>query len=174
MRRPFVPPALALVTAIAFGSAHAGGLEIQGYPAGLTVGASYTRDAGERLSVALLAGWNFTDRRDFGEHAAEHGGGPGFGLAAWRWRDPGRTGWGAGLRADVWWLDIEWRDEGRRGRTDVVVLQPTARAGHAWLARGGRLRLEASISLGAEINAHTRGEEVGEGAILLAGVAVLM
>ena len=76
-----------------------------------------------------------------------------------------------GARTDLWFLDIDWSDAGgtRVGMTEVTVLQPTARAGYAWLLSGDRLRLNATLALGAEINIQTRGEDVGEGVILLGG-----
>jgi len=162
----------ALFAALFPATASAIGLEIQGYPAGVIADVSHVVPVGDRGSVAALGGWNFTDRGDFGEHADEHGGGPGLGVAAWRWFGADQTGWGLGARADLWWLEIEWEDAGRRGETDVLVLQPTARAGYAWRLGNEAMRVEASLSLGAEINVSTTGEDVGEGAILLLGVAV--
>ena len=52
------------------------------------------------------------------------------------------------------------------------MLQPTARAGYAWLLSGKRLRLDATAALGAEINIQTQGEDVGEGVILLGGIGL--
>lgn len=60
----------------------------------------------------------------------------------------------------------------RRGRTDLIVWQPTARVGYAWRFANGRTRIEAAMSLGGEINVRTRGERVGQGLIVLGGIAV--
>jgi len=170
--RRFLVPLVLLSAAPGPAPARAVGLEIQGYPAGVVVDGFHATAVSDRMGMRFLAGWNFTDRRDFGEHEDEHGGGPGLGLAAWRWSEAWRAGWGIGARLDLWWLDIDWQEGDRRGETEVLVLQPTVRVGHGWGLRERTMRLELSLSLGAEINVDTRGEGVGEGAILLAGVAV--
>jgi hypothetical protein len=148
------------------------GLEVEGYPAGVIVGGTHAWPLGDQGTVATLAGWNFTDRRDWGEHDDEHGGGPGVGVAASRWLGAGRAGWGIGVRTDLWWLDVDWEEAGRSGTTEIVVLQPTVRAGYAWHFDSRDTRLDVSVSLGAEINVAIDGEEVGDGAILLLGIGV--
>ena len=57
----------------------------------------------------------------------------------------------------------------RTGRTGTDVLQPTVQTGYAWMA-GTNCVLSMSMSLGAEVNTHTRGESVGQGPILLFGM----
>jgi len=167
-------------------------LEAQVYPAGgILVG-------GARLGpIDIHAGWNHTRRGNFGEHDNERGGGPGIGASFWRGgatsapNAPGApdapgavsgllgiTGLHAGLRLDVWYLDIDWWDSvtggitpppitfRRRGSTQVTVLQPTVRI--RFDLPGTQLGITAAF--GAEINVVTDGEDVGEGAIGLVGL----
>jgi hypothetical protein len=57
-----------------------------------------------------------------------------------------------------------------RGATDVVVFQPTAQGGYTLLLGDSGFQVEGTVALGAEVNIRTKGEAVGQGAILLAGV----
>ena len=151
-------------------------LEVQGYPAGVitTVAGHVPLSAHEVLS--LRAGYNATDRRDFGEHDDEDGGGPGLGAGYRRYFGERRTGWLLGGRVDLWFLEIDWEDDADpgpadRGSSDVVVLQPTLEGGYAFRL-GERARLDLTLALGAEVNVDTDGEDVGEGGILLGGVGL--
>ncbi len=144
---------------------------VEVYPAGLisTVGVRHRLD--ERDEISFRVGHNETDRQDFGEHDDETGSGPGFGLGYRSYFHEGREGAFWGGRIDTWWLEIDWEEDGEEGTTDVVVLQPTAELGYAWpLAEG--LYFTTHLALGAEINVDTDGEDVGEGAIGLLGVAL--
>jgi hypothetical protein len=161
---------LLAVLALPPASAQQVGGELQLYPAGAIVVARYTRDVGQATRLHLHAGLNATDRRDWGLHALERGAGFGGGLALHRYRGSAGRGPWIGLRLDAWSLDIEWRDPTRIGTTDVTVLQPTARGG--WTFNAGQVAIDASISIGQEFNVRTTGDPVGEGAILLAGIAV--
>ena len=153
---------------------HPLGVELRAYPAGLIPAARGDWPVGPRLSFTALAGYNFTNRRNWGEHSHESGGGPGLGVGLSRSVPGARTGWLLGFRTEFWTLGINWRDPGgRRGNTRVWVFQPTARVGHIWGWTGSRLQLEATASLGAEINVRTRGEAVGKGPIFLLGVGLL-
>ncbi|MEM6568246.1 MAG: hypothetical protein AAF957_07530 [Planctomycetota bacterium] len=150
------------------------GVEVQVYPAGIIPGlhARYRLSDADTLTFRLAA--NLTDRQDFGEREDESGDGWGSGVG---WRralsgDLDETGWYFGARVDVWDLSIDWRDRGRSGTTDIIVLQPTAEGGYGWTTeRAGRFEL--GLGLGAEINVDTQGEDVGEGAILLLGLTWL-
>jgi hypothetical protein len=73
---------------------------------------------------------------------------------------------------DVWDLIIDWKDPGRMGSTETLVLQPTAEVGYGWNTAGVG-RIELGLGLGAEINVDTDGEDVGEGAIFLIAVTWL-
>ena len=117
---------------------------------------------GHRLLAHV--GYNATDRRDWGKHESESGGGFGIGAG---WTRPVRGRWLAGLRVDTWWMQIDWTDPGSEGTTDVTVFQPTAVAGYRWPA--GSWELEATLAVGGEFNVESSGEDVGEGWILLAG-----
>lgn len=140
------------------------------YPAGAIVTARYSLDTADSSRVHIHAGMNATDRRDWGKHAEERGAGFGFGMAGHRYFHDRRSGPWYGLRGDIWFMTIRWREPDRSGETDVVVVQPTARAG--WTLSFGRADVDLSLGLGAEVNVHTQGEAVGEGAILLVGIAV--
>ncbi len=60
----------------------------------------------------------------------------------------------------------------RSGSTDVSVLVPSLEGGYSWpIRRGGRF--DFNVGLGYEFNVDTDGEGVGEGAILVLGVAFL-
>lgn len=153
---------------------HALGVTVQAYPAGLIVAGRASLPLGARSTLTAHAAYNATDRRDFGEHDNEEGGGPGVGLAFQRYLGARYDGWHLGVRTDLWFLEIDWENGSppRTGATDIVVLQPTAQAGYAWTVANGRLVLEAAVALGVEINIDTQGEAVGEGAILLGGLSL--
>ncbi|MBN4056349.1 hypothetical protein JYT20_01375 [Rhodothermus sp. AH-315-K08] len=146
------------------------GMEIQIYPAGVIIALKAVFSVNDSNAFELMAGYNWTARRDWGEHDDERGAGPGL-SAAWRVE----TGsFYAGGRADLWYLDVAWRQNeglGRSGASTVWVVQPTLRAGYTRPFRGHRLDFGAA--LGREINVLTRGEEVGQGAIFLVGVSVV-
>jgi len=149
------------------------GGEVQAYPAGVITALHAQREASEHGAWTLRAGYNVTDRDDYGEHDDEHGGGPGVGVG-YRYALAPRAedGWLVGARADLWYLDIDWKDNpGDSGSTDVLVLQPTVEAGYGWWFAAGRLEL--TVAAGAEINVHEDGEDVGQGAIGLIGVTYL-
>ena len=146
------------------------GLSIQAYPAGVIGNGHFTYFLRPQQTITVFLGGNITNRRDWGKHDDERGGGIGPGVG-WRYysRDQA-NGWFCGVRTDLWFLNIDWEDGAtRNGNTDIVVFQPTAQAGYAFFPVQSRWVFEASASLGAEINIQTRGEPVGEGAILLIG-----
>ena len=150
------------------------GSEVQAYPAGVQVTGVAVRELSERDSLSVRAGYNATDRNDWGEHDEEDGGGPGLGVGFHRVLRPELDGgWLVGGRLDLWWLDVDWEeDSGSSGSTDVVVLQPTLEGGYRWALEGGA-SVALTLGLGAEVNVDTDGEDVGEGAILLFGVRYL-
>lgn len=149
------------------------GVVAQVYPAGVIVGVAGAYRLTERDSLVVHVSGNRSDRRDWGEHDDETGAGGGVGVSWRHWFRPGRTGFFAGARADVWSLAIDWEDDNpdRSGDTDLIVVQPTAQAGWSVpLDQDRQFRLDLTASLGAEINVATDGEDVGEGLILLGGV----
>lgn len=152
-----------------------GGVELRAYPAGIigTVRAQWR--VAERVEVEAGAGYNATDRRAWGEHGNEEGGGPGVGVGVNVTPSGGAAGWIWGVRAELWALDIDWSEsDGRTGSTDVRVVQPTGLVGYRWPwpTTGGHI--DATAALGFEINTRTRGEAVGDGPILLLGFAVTL
>ena len=161
--------ALAMMASPVQGQEAFGTGEAHAYPAGLIGRAGLgTTVSGVRLS--LMGGYNRTDRRDWGEHEHEEGGGPGLGLRITR-EGSGGSGVYGELRLDVWFLEVNWRDPGpRRGSTEVQVIQPSVGAGYGWSTGMGRIRVGAA--LGWELNTRVRGEDVGEGPILMAGVGL--
>ena len=146
--------------------------EVEAYPAGFIGNIQLTRFSSRSHALTFHAGFNATDRRDWGEHDDETGQGAGIGLS-WRYyfkEAPG--GLHAGVRSDLWFLSIDWQQNaGTMGVTDITVLQPTAQLGYTYQPLQSRWIFDATVSLGAEINVKTAGEPVGEGAILLLGMS---
>ena len=150
------------------------GLAVQGYPAGVILNGHMSYYFRDNQVGTLYIGYNLTNRRDWGEHDDERGGGAGAGLA-WRLFFNGNgkeSGWFTGVRTDIWFLTIDWEeDTGQEGETEVSVLQPTAQIGYSFSPTDSRLVFDVSASLGAEFNILTRGEDVGQGAIFLLGIS---
>lgn len=152
------------------------GVEVQAYPAGVILALQGRRALTESDDLLFRVGYNATRRRDFGKHDDERGGGPGVGVGWRRSFSPrGEDGWLSGARLDLWSLGIDWKDDpsstfpaGRKGESDVLVLQPTAELGYGWSVGPGRIELV--LALGLEINVRTSGEAVGEGPIGLLGL----
>ncbi len=145
--------------------------EVRAYPSGVIVSAALGKSFSDNWYGALHGAYNFVDRGDNGEFDNEDGGGFGIGGTVDKYFQPGQNGWFLGARAELFFLEIDYRDPGIRGTSDITVFQPTARAGYGWTFGGGHYGLTAALSLGAEINVDTRGAEVGEGAIVLGGLA---
>ncbi len=147
------------------------GLSLQAYPAGFIPALHVQSPLTNRDMVILFIGFNVTDRRDWGEHEDEEGSGIGAGLSLRHYFSRDRSGFFAGVRNDIWFLNIDWRDTSllEQGVTDVTVLQPTLQLGYD-LDIGERLLLGGSLSVGREFNVRTDGAEVGQGAILLGGL----
>lgn len=168
--------ALGLAPVLASCAATSAGPELQLYPAGVIAGAHFQYALGRHDALTWRIAGNVTERGDFGEHDDESGSGFGGGIG---WRrvipdgGPG-DGWVVGARVDVWDLEVDWKDDNptRRGTTETLVVQPTLEGGYRFdLGDGWRAQLMAG--LGVEINTDVQGEDVGEGAILLAGITFL-
>ncbi|RKZ13029.1 hypothetical protein DRQ53_08165 [bacterium] len=160
-----------LTLAILAQDASAGGvrLELRAYPAGLIGGIGGEVSLGESDIALMHAGYNATDRHDWGEHSDESGGGIGLGVGWLHRLRSAANGWIAGARLDYWQMGINWEDPGRSGHTEMGVIQPTLTGGYRWDGAGSFL--EASLSFGHELNVSVEGEDVGQGWILLAGVS---
>lgn len=147
--------------------------ELRAYPAGgiASLGALFDYDPRTELGISLA--YNRAERGDAGEHDHESGDGFGIGIEARRFYRASASGWFYGARAELFQLDIDWRDDGgARGQSEITVLQPTARLGYRFALPGSARTLEIAGGLGAEINLDTDGEQVGEGAIGLIGIAI--
>lgn len=146
------------------------GGEFRLYPSGAIASASVELPIGARDQVSPSLSYEFAERGNNGEHDEEHGGGVGIGAGVDHYFAARGGGWFVGGRLEVFFLDIDWSDPGRSGSSKVRVLQPTVSGGYGWRL-SNRYALQCALSLGDEINIRTRGEKVGDGAILLAGVA---
>ena len=143
--------------------------EVQAYPAGLVATGGVEWPMGG-TQLGIRAGYNLTDRRDWGEHEQEDGGGAGAGVTLMWDMDARPGGFFLAAALDVWRLSIDWEDPGRSGTSEVTVFQPTARVGYGVLWGPREVRL--SLSGGWEINTRLTGEAVGEGPIGLIGAAL--
>ena len=171
MSRPILLLACALASTAAMAAEPYA--ELRAYPAGgiASIGALFPYDRQTELGIAVA--YNRAERGDAGEHDHESGDGFGIGIEARRFHSASASGWFYGVRAELFQLDIDWRDDtGARGHSDITVLQPTARLGYRFALPGSGLKLELAGGLGAEINLATEGEKVGEGAIGLIGIAL--
>lgn len=147
------------------------GAEFRGYPSGEIVSGFLGTDLGNEYFGAASVSYNFAQRGNNGRHDDENGGGVGGGLTVDKYFRPAQQGWFVGGRVEVFFLNIDYRDPGGSGSSDITVLQPTARGGYAFSFDHDRYGVQLGLSLGAEINVHTKGAEVGDGAIVLGGVA---
>lgn len=155
------------------------GFEVQAYPAGIVPGLRFDIPITSSSVFTSRAGYNFTDRRDWGEHDNEEGRGPGFSLGFIR-KNIFTDNLNLHIRSDLWFMEIDWEDErccGRppctspivSGSTSITILQPTIGLDYNFEFSPNAL-LRPSVSFGYEINVKTEGEDVGEGAILLLGL----
>ena len=146
-------------------------VEVQVYPAGWVTGVQARRPLGGGATAFVRAAYNSTDRRDWGEHDDEQGEGFGLGVGIRRDRIAAAAStWFLGARLDLWWLEIDWReDDGESGTSDIVVLQPVGEIGYRVRRAAGGV-IEYALGLGSELNIETDGEDVGEGLILRFGV----
>lgn len=147
--------------------------EFQAYPTGLIFGFTYERFFSSRDAWHARVGGQRIRHEDFGEHDDERGNGFG-GSVGYRRYWP--NGISLGARVDLWQNSLDWVDspgapDERRGETDVTVLQPTIEA--TWrYPLSTEWFIQPSVAMGAEINIRTRGEDTGEGFIVLGGVSI--
>lgn len=152
------------------------GIEAQRYPTGYLTG--LRAELGLTLHHALdfRIGYNGLDHEDFGVHDSEIGGGFGGSIGYRYYFKPERENWFLGLRTDLWFNEIDWKDFApntseliEASTTDVYVLQPTLIGGYRW-AFHEHFALTPTVAVGAEINIITNGENVGQGPIFLLGL----
>lgn len=154
------------------------GVEVQAYPTGMLFGLHL--DHMMRKDSALLShgphlrfGYNMVRHRDLGVHDNERGGGSGFSLGYnLHFNFKKYNGLLLTTRNDLWFNKIEWMDNNgiESGITNIIVVQPTIRA--AYTRRIKHLLIAPSLAFGYEINTHQRGEDVGEGPVLLLGIMI--
>lgn len=153
------------------------GLEFQVYPTGLLSGIHLEYEIGTHSGLQGRIGYNLVRHRDLGVQEDERGGGFGGTLGYRYYSKVDRKGLMLGVRCDLWWNELDWRNNigllnETNGTTRVTVLQPTAELGYVLLSKNELLILP-TIALGAEINIKTEGAEVGQGAILLLGASLI-
>lgn len=157
------------------------GPEVQAYPAGVVAGVHIQLPIATADAVFLRLAANITDRQDFGEHDNEEGEGYGLGFGWRHYQQQDHSGWLYGARADLWSMEIDWRDDSgtpRSGTTEMLVFQPSVEGGYAWRLGDGSWSMDLTAGLGAEINfgedsTSSGNTDVGEGAIFLLGVTFL-
>ena len=147
--------------------------ELRVYPAGqiLSAGLIWPLDARTEWGVSAL--YNRARRGDAGHHEDESGDGFGVGMELNRFWNSKSQGWFYGARAELFELDINWRDLARTGDSTVTVFQPTLRLGYRTQPSFKGLGITVAVNAGAEVNVATRGESVGQGAIGLLSFALL-
>ena len=153
------------------------GLEFQVYPTGFISGIHIEYEIGAHSGLQGRVGYNLIRHRDLGIQEDERGGGFGGTLGYRYYSKEKRKGLMLGARCDLWWNEIDWKNniglpEEASGTTKVTVLQPTAELGYILLLKNNFLILP-TIALGAEINIKTKGAETGQGAILLLGTSII-
>ncbi|MCZ6705026.1 MAG: hypothetical protein O6942_03915 [Bacteroidetes bacterium] len=163
------------------------GVSVQIYPAGQIVQAKALIHNGVRTDIRLYVGVNRARRKDYGKKDHEEGLGAGVGIDLAHLTGSKISGVYYGGKLDLWYLNIDWEHVEnpcppstkclapailRTGETKIFVVQPTATLGYRYALKNGSAALEFSVSLGAEINAYTDGDPVGEGLILLGGLAI--
>lgn len=150
------------------------GIEFQAYPTGFIPGFRFEKSFSKRDLYTVRLGYKIIDHRDNGEHDSEKGSGFGGTVGYKHYFDRYFSGPSLGLRTDIWLNSLDWesKDENgslRKGSSDITVVQPTAEFGWGFLL-GENMVITPTLSFGFEINVKTKGEETGEGAIMLAGV----
>jgi len=152
------------------------GLEVQAYPTGFIPGFRVEKSFTKKDLVGVRVGYQIIDHGDNGEHDDETGSGYGGSIGLKHYFNRYFTGPSLGLRTDLWVNKIDWVTKletggETKGSTDLIVVQPTIEFGWAF-TMGEYLVLTPAAAFGFEINAKTKGEGTGQGAIFLAGLMV--
>lgn len=147
------------------------GLEYNFYPAGHILAVNFEKPINQsRHALNFRAGINLTKRKDFsGLNDNEQGWGPGLSIGYRYYQHPNCHGLLAGLKLDIWQMNINWSDSSETpstGTTAITVLQPTFEIGYMFRLNS-HWQLSTSFVNGFEINAVMDGEPVGEGWITL-------
>lgn len=145
------------------------GAGIQVHTYGFIPGFTWEHLFRNQHSLRVNAGLNITNRHSAGKQQQEWGMGEMLGVGYRRFFNEATNGFFAGITVDGEHLRINWIGGfGRRGWTDVVVVQPTAELGYRFML-DKRWLLDIYTSHGAEINVATDGPEVGQGYIGMLG-----
>lgn len=153
------------------------GLEFQAYPTGLIPGIRLAKSFNPQDELNLRLGANLFDHQDFGVQEEERGWGLGGTLGYRRYLRAQTRAWFLGGRVDVWRSNNNWRSgvgtvNETSGTTQIVVLQPTIEAGYRF-GLGSSWIFSPGVGFGLEWNVISRGEDVGQGPILLVGFSFM-
>ncbi len=146
------------------------GGEFQWYPAGTITALHIAMNARIHHSVHLRFGYNKTNRKSWGEHENEKGGGWGGTIGYRYYFKPFPHKFFIGARSDIWKLKIDWKDGTQSGTSNTWTLVPTLEIGYTFFINDQAF-LTPSVANGAEINIKTDGQNVGQGFITLLGVS---
>ena len=147
------------------------GFEFRAYPAGQMYMLRGEKLISANSTFGIYAGYNKADRKDFGVHLKEEGGGFGGGLAYKRYIVKDSSGFYVGLENFVWTIEIDWSDTAPdntfslSGTTDILVLQPAFNFGYKYVHVTSKWYAEVGLAFGTEINVKTKGSKVGQGGI---------
>jgi hypothetical protein len=145
-------------------------LEFQAYPTGLIPGISFDTKISMHAWLYGRIGYNWIRHGDKGLHEDERGGGLGFSVGYRHYLNALDNGWRFGLKNDIWWNGIDWKEGNSTSHSDVTVIQPTIELAHLFLKN--KITFCPTVALGYEVNVSTTGEDTGEGAILLIGFQI--
>ncbi len=150
------------------------GLEVQVYPTGYIPGLRFEKSFTQRDLATVRAGYQIIDHRDQGLHDSEKGSGFGGTLGYKHYFRKYFEGPNLSARTDFWANKIDWvtkleTGETTKGTSNILVLQPTIEFGWGFTV-GDYIVLTPTAAFGFEINVKTKGEETGEGSIMLAGL----
>ena len=152
------------------------GISVQQYPTGFLFGTELELNFSPHHDLEWRLGANVLNHRDLGVHESEKGAGFGFSLGYRYFFKPDNTKWFIGLRNDIWWNTVNWKDFinsplESSGQSKIVVFQPTINLGYKFLLRKNWL-ITPNLGFGAEFNVKTVGAEVGQGLIILWGIDI--
>lgn len=147
------------------------GIEVQGYPTGIMPGICMDLTKWEHAAISTRVGFDIARRQDYsGLNDDERGWGPGFSLGYRYYAGGDCSGFYAGVRADMWWLTIAWKDSTnipKQGSTDILVAIPTLELGYLFPFKHSPYKIGVGLSQGREFNLISNGKPVGQGYITL-------
>ena len=160
-----------------FVSGVGGGIELQGYPTGFISTLVLYKEFNNKNFVHARIGYNLIRHGDAGVHQDERGDGWGGSLGFDRSLKVRNTNVLLGARCDIWYNILDWKNNIGQptqftGTTKVTVVQPTVRLSYP--IKIGVNYIVPALAFGSEVNVKTRGDEVGQGIILLLGVSYII